>query len=398
LYGAEVANAIAAILLVVGLSFYTNHQFGWGARENLSIAALQGALYMIGALLAKTISRRWGRRRSLLGLYGGMTALAVAVGISASFRWAVTAALLAVMETGLVAASWPMLQSLVSAAGEPAKLSKRLGYYNILWSSTGAIAVAASGAVIQHVLAGIIIFYRIQAAANPLEDANPSTVSTLVQSRPDSSITHPPLLDDAQMRHHRLALWLSRIALPSTYIIVYSIAPVLPSLHAIQQLTPTLATLVGSAWLIARAAAFAITGNTTFWHRRPGLMLLSSIVMLCAFIGTIVPGALSNLGLTQALLAMVGSQIVLGLSIGTIYSASLYFGMAMSAGSTAHGGYHEALIGLGQILGPLLGAAMQWIYPGTLWPAIASISTVVLLSIFFEAIVSIRATRGSRTQ
>jgi MFS family permease len=127
-------------------------------------------------------------------------------------------------------------------------------------------------------------------------------------------------------------------------------------------------------------------------------MLLSSIVMLCAFIGTIVPGALSNLGLTQALLAMVGSQIVLGLSIGTIYSASLYFGMAMSAGSTAHGGYHEALIGLGQILGPLLGAAMQWIYPGTLWPAIASISTVVLLSIFFEAIVSIRATRGSRTQ
>jgi MFS family permease len=412
LYGAEVANAIAAILLVVGLSFYTNHQFGWGARENLSIAALQGALYMIGALLAKTISRRWGRRRSLLGLYGGMTALAVAVGISASFRWAVTAALLAVMETGLVAASWPMLQSLVSAAGEPAKLSKRLGYYNILWSSTGAIAVAASGAVIQHapawaffgiiaaghLLAGIIIFYRIQAAANPLEDANPSTVSTLVQSRPDSSITHPPLLDDAQMRHHRLALWLSRIALPSTYIIVYSIAPVLPSLHAIQQLTPTLATLVGSAWLIARAAAFAITGNTTFWHRRPGLMLLSSIVMLCAFIGTIVPGALSNLGLTQALLAMVGSQIVLGLSIGTIYSASLYFGMAMSAGSTAHGGYHEALIGLGQILGPLLGAAMQWIYPGTLWPAIASISTVVLLSIFFEAIVSIRATRGSRTQ
>jgi MFS family permease len=193
------------------------------------------------------------------------------------------------------------------------------------------------------------------------------------------------------MRRHRLALWLSRIALPSTYVIVYSIAPALPSLYAIKQLTPTTATLVGSAWLVARAFAFAIIGSTTFWQKRPGLMFLASVVMLFAFIGTIVPGALTELPLLHALAAMVVAQIALGLSIGTIYSASLYFGMAVSNGSTAHGGYHEALIGLGQILGPLLGATMQWIYPGTLWPAVAAISGIASISVAFEAVVGLRA-------
>jgi MFS family permease len=403
LYAVETSNAVAAILLVTALVFYTNHRFGWGARENFSVAAFQGGLYMLGALLAKSISRRWGRERSLLGLYAGMTAFAVAVGACASMNWAFATALLAVMETGLVGASWPMLSSLVSGAGEASKLSQRLGRYNILWSVTGAIAVAASGSVIQHapawaffgiiaaghLLAGVLILCCRQPEG--WRNADPPRPQAQVE---DTSAPRQPI-DGAVMRRHRLALWLSRIALPSTYVIVYSIAPALPSLHAIQQLTPTIATLIGSTWLIARAFAFGITGSTTFWHSKPGLMFVASITMLVAFVGTIVPGAMTGIALEHALIGMIIAQIVLGFSIGTIYSASLYFGMAVSEGSTAHSGYHEALIGLGQILGPLIGAAMQWIYPGTLWPAVLAISGVVSVTLVLQAIVGFRT--GSKT-
>ena len=402
LYAAEAANAISAILLVVGLSFYTSHRFGWSARENFSVAAFQGAFYTFGALLARGISQRWGRERSLLWLYSGMTAFAIAVGISASMTCAVATALLAVLETGLVAASWPMLQSLVSAAGEPSRLSNRLGFYNVIWSAVGAIAVAASGAVIQyapawaffgiiaagHLLAGALIFYSTRVAIS-LSDCGDPLQSRAHSGRKRSSADQPPL-DEKIMRSPRLALWLSRIALPSTYVVVYSIAPALPSLHAIKQLTPTIATLVGSIWLIGRAAAFVVTGSTTFWHKRPGLMFLASVTMLFAFIGTIVPGTLTEIDLPQALSAMIIAQVVFGFSIGIIYAASLYFGMAVSDGSTRQGGYHEALIGLGQILGPLLGAIMQWIYPGTLWPAVTAISGVVMISVAVEAIVGLR--------
>ena len=114
------------------------------------MAAFQGIFYMLGALSARQISQRWGRKKSLTGLYSAMTACAVAAGISSTMGWTVATAAMAVLETGMVAASWPMLQSLVSAAGEPASLSKRLGWYNIIWSAVGAVAVATSGAVIQH--------------------------------------------------------------------------------------------------------------------------------------------------------------------------------------------------------------------------------------------------------
>jgi MFS family permease len=399
LYLVEASNAVAAILLVVGLSFYTSHRFGWGARENFSVAALQGALYMFGALLAQRVSRRWGREKSLPWLYAGMTTFAVAVGISASLHWTVLTALLAVLETGLVAVSWPMLQSLVSAAGKRSRLSKRLGLYNIIWSGLGAIAVAGSGAVIQHApawaffgviaaghfFAGALILYRARSVSIAVDFENDDSAG---QSR---SGTERP--DEATLRIHRLALWLSRIALPSTYIVVYSISPAIPSLHAIRQLTPTVATLVGSAWLVGRALAFIVTGSTSFWHKRPGLMFVASITMLFGFVGTIVPGTLTELSPGWALSAMIVAQIVFGLSIGTIYAASLYFGMAVSEGSTRHGGYHEALIGLGQVIGPLVGATMQWVYPGTLWPAIAAISGLVSLTVLLEAAVGFRASR-----
>jgi hypothetical protein len=68
--------------------------------------------------------------------------------------------------------------------------------------------------------------------------------------------------------------------------------------------------------------------------------------------------------------------------------------MAVSAGSTEHGGYHEALIGLGQILGPLVGATMQWIRPDALWPAVMGISGLVSITVIVQAIVGVRITAG----
>jgi MFS family permease len=406
LYAAEGVNSFAATLLTAALPFYNSHRFGWGAKENFAVAALQGLFYVFGALFAQKLSQRWGRKRSLLALYAGMTAFSVALGIAASMAWATAMVLLVALETSLMAASWPMLESLISGAGEPSQLSKRLGWYNIVWAIIGAISVAASGAVIQHTpvwtffviiatgpfLAGLLIFYRTRLTAVRFEDGD-LALSTTVSEETRADIDRKKF-DESVERHHRLALWLSRIALPSTYVIIFSLAPALPSLHAIKQLSPTVATLVASVWFVARAITFIITGHTTFWHKRPSLMFIASITMLLAFIGTIVPGALTKMDLSHALWAMAMAQIVLGASVGTIYSASLYFGMVVSEGSTEHGGYHEALIGLGQILGPLMGAAMQWLHPGTLWPAVTGISGLVSLSIVVEAVVGIRIVRG----
>jgi MFS family permease len=243
-----------------------------------------------------------------------------------------------------------------------------------------------------HLLAGLAIMLRSRLRMPGFEDS--ATVDSLALMQSDKSEVLRPLLDKAVARQHQLALWLSRIALPSTYVVIFSLAPALPSLHVIKQLSPTMATVVASIWFAARAAAFIVTGSTTFWHRRPILMLLASITMLFGFLGTIVLGSLTGIGLAQALLSMAVAQIVLGFSIGTIYAASLYFGMAMSDGSTEHGGYHEALIGLGQVLGPMVGVIAQWLHPGALWPMVLGISTIVAVTVGVETVAGMRIAGG----
>jgi len=98
----------------------------------------------------------------------------------------------------------------------------------------------------------------------------------------------------------------------------------------------------------------------------------------------------------SSLTTIVAWQLVLGVVMGTIYSASLYFGMVLSDGSTEHGGYHEALIGLGSVLGPGAGALAQWLRPGDLRFGIYAVAGVMGASILAAGIAAIRAKSRAR--
>jgi hypothetical protein len=68
--------------------------------------------------------------------------------------------------------------------------------------------------------------------------------------------------------------------------------------------------------------------------------------------------------------------------------------MVLSDGSTEHGGYHEALIGIGTVLGPGAGAAAQWAGGGSpLWGVLA-VSVVLGLSVLACGAVAARRTAG----
>ena len=403
LFAAEAANAAAGTLLTVGVLFYMTHRFGWTARENFAVAVLQGALYVCGALSAKRLADRWKRIAALQALYAVMSLLALTAGFCANAGWAVATAVTVAVETGMIGASWPLLESLVSAAGDQSQLSRRLGWYNIVWAVSGAIALALSGAVIQHLPPWA--FFGIVAAVQ-LAAGSMITLRRFLRARLAAAETAAPVLSggktespalesaESDAGRFRLALWLSRISLPSTYVIIFSLAPALPTLDAIGRLSPTLATMQCSIWFAARAAAFIVLGNATFWHRRPVLTLAAGVTMLAGFLGTIVSGSLTGpgfgIGLGAALLLMALAQTLLGLSLGMIYASSLYFGMAVSKGSTKHGGYHEALIGLGQVLGPIVGVTAQLIHPNALWPVAAGISFVVTATIVTATVAGLR--------
>jgi MFS family permease len=383
LYAAEAVGAISGALLTVGLPFFTHHRFGWDARDNFLLGAGQGVVYVLGALSAQPMAQRWGRRTSLVALYVLLTLLGMAIAWTAVTGPPALLVALVLGEMALVAATWPLLESLVSVGAGPEDLSRQLGVYNLTWAIAGSLTVALSGTVIQY--AAPWAFFAIVAGGH---------LGALGLVLPVSDDPHQPVerptagrcaVDPELFRQRRLALWLSRISLPATYVVVYSLAPVFPSLPALQAFSPATATVLASVWLVGRAVAFVVTGQTTFWHTRPRLLLGASVVMLLGFLGTVVPPTLVGLPLGPIVGVMVVAQVALGLSLGLIYAGSLYFGMVLSEGSTEHGGYHEALIGLGQVLGPGVGAAVLWAYPGSLGASIGAVSGLLSVSLVVTA-------------
>jgi hypothetical protein len=258
--------------------------------------------------------------------------------------------------------------------------------YNLVWSANNAITLAVSGAVIQRWPSGVFAM----AAASHAGAILVLWISGISSTNEEPVSPSPPTVEMEEAEREVLrsqrtrALWLSRIALPSTYVVVYSLAAMLPSLPVMSALSTQWRTLAGSAWFVARFGVFVALGATTFWHTRPRLMLAAAAIMLPAFLGTTLrPGDVfpnAHVPLAIDLLSMIGWQLLLGAAMGIIYAASLYFGMALSDGSTEHGGYHEALIGVGSITGPAAAAVAGMIWPGRLGPEVAAVAGLIALS------------------
>jgi hypothetical protein len=388
LYGVESLASIAGTVLIVGIPFFTKEVYGWTILHNFLLTAAQGVVYAIGALAAEPLTRRWGRRNSLVLLYLLLGIIAGSAAFARSVPWATAALLLSYAM--VIAASWPMLESLFSQSADPRELSRSLGRYNLVWAATGAGALAVLGTLIEHWPAGVFLVpaaSHLICALLMLWQREPSDADS-----PAANAHQAP--EPELLRQRRVALWLSRIAMPATYVAIYGLSAMLPSLPLVQRLPVTVATLVGSAWLASRFAAFWWLGATVWWHTRPGVLLWAAMVMLAGFWGTVAPGAWPQwLGTAGALILMVAAQLVLGAAIGMIYAASLYFGMVLSEGSTEHGGYHEALIGLGQVLGPGAGAAAAWVWPGSVAAGIAAVSALIVASVVAAGIARTRAVR-----
>jgi MFS family permease len=142
--------------------------------------------------------------------------------------------------------------------------------------------------------------------------------------------------------------------------------------------------LLASVWMISRWFCFVCLGMTVWWHTRPRALLIAAIVIFFAFLGiTLIP----------SLPSMVLWQIMMGIAMGLIYSGSLYFGMVLSDGSTAQNAYHEALIGLGSILGPGCGALAGQLRPGDAHASIIAVAAILWISVLAACAVSLQLRR-----
>ena len=392
----ESFSSVGAVMLTVGIFFFTERYFHWGLKQNFLLATAQGAVYVMGSRAANSVARRLGRRRALIGIHLVLTVLSLLAAAAANSPAWLVAALLAYVFT--CALNWPPLESLAASGTDDAhEMSRRVGMYNLVWSGTNAPTFALSGAIIAHWHSGVFLVPAIaHFIAAMLMWRNPEVEpAAAADEAPAHAEPEPELL-----AKRTLAMWLARISLPSTYVVVYGLAAMMPLLPVMQPLDTAQRTLAGSAWMLARFIAFVYLGATVWWHTRPRLLLGAAAMMLIAFVGvTVRPSDIAGaeaIPYAVDLASMIMWQMLLGATMGMIYSASLYFGMVLSDGSTEHGGYHEALIGLGSILGPGTAALTQLWWRGDIRAGIAAVCCVIGISVVAASIATIKANSRGR--
>ena len=143
------------------------------------------------------------------------------------------------------------------------------------------------------------------------------------------------------------------LANPFAYIAINTLIPMLPTLAARFHLTPMFAGFTCSLWGFVRLGTFMLLWYWTDWHYRFRWLVTAFALLIVSF----------ALILTVPSLALlIVAQIFFGGAIGLIYYSSLFYSMDASEAKGDHGGIHEAAIGVGNCLGPALGAAtLLWV-------------------------------------
>ncbi len=353
LFVLEALNSVAVGLYYTYLFWFMQERFGYGDRENLAIAALNGLIYTFCAWQGGRLGQRLGYLPTLLvGTVVMVVCLAAAILVDAASLTQSTAGwqvfVLSIWTLG-VSVTWPALEAMVTDGEAPQQLPRMVGRYNVTWASGWAVAYFGGGAMLEglglrsvfvipliiHVVQiGLIL--RLRSQGRPAAEAGCSGPSDQ-QDAPRAHLPHP---DSGLFRK------MGWIANPFAYLAITALVPVIPSLASEHGLNPTWAGIFCSTWFFARLAAFVVLWQWPAWHYRFRWLFGSMVLLIVSFAGIL---------FSSTLLSLFGCQILFGLAVGLIYYSSLYYSMDAGDQKGEHGGIHEAAIGAGIFAGPAIG-------------------------------------------
>ena len=130
------------------------------------------------------------------------------------------------------------------------------------------------------------------------------------------------------------------------------------SLGVLRQLAPKLTLEMGIRPAIygnlmlglgaVQTLAFVVlgTGYSTRWHYRFSPLLIVQLLAILSFLG---------IGLLQHTILWAFAFAVIGVCVAFTYFSSLYYGLDRHADKGNKSGWHEAILGVGILLGPFLG-------------------------------------------
>ena len=387
----EGVNAFATAYYFNYLFFYLQQKFGFSNLGNLSFSALNGFVYIFSAFYGGRFSQKHGY---FLALYAGFLGMTIIL-LTGSFMASGPGQLVVMaLWTAAMCFTWPTLEALVSEGEEARGLPRIVGIYNMVWALGAALAFFSGGMLVERMgwesifwlpatlhLAqfGFALWLARQHHREPIIEQEPAAflppaANHKFQEREEywGEEGAAPLAAAPARRVAKTFLRMAWVANPLAYTAINTALPLIPDVARRLELSPMLAGFVCSVWMFARLAAFVLLWRWTAWHYRFGWLLSSYLLLILSFAGLL---------LAPYLWAVVLAQLVFGWSIGLIYYSSLFYSMDASDTKGAHGGVHEAAIGLGIFAGPSLGALALAFFPRQPHASAWAVSSLLMLGL-----------------
>jgi predicted MFS family arabinose efflux permease len=364
IYAIEGLNSFATVIYFNYLYFYFRDQFGFDNQRNLELASGIGLVYALASWQAGKFAARFGCFTALKGGFGLM-ALGLLVGSQLhNVAGEIVIACLVNIGTCLV---WPTLEALVS---EGADAADAVGLYNITWAATNAFAYFIGGTLLEKL--GYRSIFYVPFLLTLLQLAivvwlQKKQVPALTREPGSLAPTPPPEAPSAvQARSFKYMGWLAN---PFAYIGINTLLAVIPGVAAKFHLSPMMAGFTCSLWCFVRLAMFGLLWVWTGWHYRFRWLATAGALLALSF-GTIL--------VAPNLAALIAAQVFFGAAIGLIYYSSLFYSMDASDTKSEHGGIHEAAIGMGNCIGPAVGAASLQFLPQVAHSGAIAVSALLL--------------------
>lgn len=340
-------ESLATIFVERGIYFFTHDRLGYGDVANLWLSLGFGGLYVVGALASHHLSRRTGERRLLGLVLAGQLLLHAAMAWYRGPVWIFASASTLGLLHGL---KWPLIESFVSAGQSARDTARSLGRFSLCWASAVPISLGVSGWLTQQWEPAVF------AAAAGINALSLLLVTGLAPRPAHLSEDDPQRPSRRVMPRLRALLGASRWFLLLSYATMWILAALLPGVLA--DLVGSLAgqTAVSGLLDVGRVAAFAVLVTTARWHGKAWPIALAGGLLVPAF-------ALCLWG--PGVVVLIAAEVAFGLVAGMIYYAALYYAAVVKNAAVEAGGVHEALIGAGFTLGPLVGMAGVWLAPWT---------------------------------
>ena len=382
----EGLNSFATVIYFYYLYFFTRDRFGFGDKANLAFAAFLGFVYALAAWQAGKFARRCGY---FLALKLGFLIMAASLAAGLFLDTAAGQIAAASCVTIGMCFIWPTLEALVSEGEDAVGLPRVVGIYNVTWAVTNAVAYFVGGTLIvaaqftaQKYLhdtdknAGYKIIFLLPLVIVLIQLAMTFWLqrhaAEQAREAPDQSAATGTPHQPASPRA-KAFLKMAWLANPFAYVAIQTLIAVIPGIAAKFHLSTMAAGFICTLWCFVRLGAFFALWHWTAWHYRFRWLVASFIALIISF---------AVILMSPSLGVLIAAQIFFGGAIGLIYYSSLFYSMDVGEASSEHGGIHEAAIGLGNCVGPAVGALSLQFLPQFQNSSAIAVS-VLLLGGFF---------------